>query len=136
MPQDQSTGAEANDYGRRTARAIAAALGAKLNGTRSNEATRNGARVVIKCARSGTTSVGVTYEMQKSLQYVFAAFEMAPATGKYEVFSLPLEIFIKNQRPSRSKGNSAHKVGLVSRSVFITHGTLVNTVHAATDGDA
>ena len=133
MPQDQSSGAAANEYGRATAKLIASAIGATMIGNRSNEAQYKGKRIVIKCARSATTSVGVTYEMQKNLHEILAAFETTK--DKYEVFSLPVAIFSAKQRPTRSQGAAAHKVGLVSRKVFIESGVFVSSVSVAA-GDA
>ena len=126
MPQNQTTGAVANKYGPEAAQLVAGTLGTKLAGTRSNEAELHGRRVVIKCARLKTSSVGVTYEMQKTLDEVLGAFEIEP--GKYEVFALPIETFIKCQRPSRSQGQSAHKVGLVSRSEFVKNGKFLSSL--------
>lgn len=120
MPQSQISGAAANDFGRKTASLVAVALGTKLASARSNEAQFHGRRVVIKCARYKTTSVGVTYKMQKSLDEVLGAFEVEP--GEYKVFELPIATFIKFQRPSKSKGASVHQVGLVSRSEFVKRG--------------
>lgn len=128
MPQDQETGAAANAYGRETARRIAAAVGAKILGRSSNEAELNGMRVVIKCARAKTTSVGVTYQMQKHIHAVVGAFE--EPDGAYKVFSLPMATFAKAQRPTQSKGAAAGKVGLVSRAVFESSGTLIASVVA------
>ena len=73
MPQNRVSGAAANTYGRETAPKIAAALGATMLGSESNEAVLNGQRVVIKCAGKNTTSVGVTYSMLDSLDSVIAA---------------------------------------------------------------
>lgn len=128
MPQNQESGAAANAYGWETARRIAKAIGAKILGRSSNEAELGGMRVVIKCARAKTTSVGVTYRMQEHIQAVVAAFEADD--GGYKVFSLPMTEFAKAQRPTKSKGAAAGKVGLVSRAVFESSGTVVATVAA------
>jgi hypothetical protein len=126
VPQDQASGAVANKYGRETARIIAAAIGAKMLGRASNEAELKGSRVVIKCARAKTTSVGVTYQMQKELHSVIAAFELED--GTYKVISLPITAFAKAQRPTRSQGAAAGKVGLVSRAVFESTGLNIANV--------
>jgi hypothetical protein len=120
MPQDQASGSAANDFGREAASRVAEIIGAKLRGPASNEADYRGRRVVIKCARAGTTSVGVTYKMQPRLDEIIGAFEVAG--GAYELFVLPVADFTKHQRQTASTGASAGKVGLVSRAVFVSHG--------------
>ena len=75
MGQDRNTGAAADEFGRTTAPLIAKRIGATMLGSASNEATLGGKRVVIKCARSQTTSVGVTYLMLNKLDQVIGAFE-------------------------------------------------------------
>ena len=76
MPQDQETGAAGDAFGRETAPLIAQAIGATMRGGASNEADFNGQRVVIKCARQKTQSVGVTYQMLERLDAIVAAFEL------------------------------------------------------------
>lgn len=102
MPQNQTTGAAGNDYGRETAPRIATAISATMLGTRSNEATYEGQRVVIKCARAATTSVGVTYEMLKGLDLVIAAFQHKD--GSYDVYSMPAREYETLMTDSRSSG--------------------------------
>lgn len=126
MPQDQASGAAANDYGRETARRIATAIGARIRGSASNEADYDGRRVVIKCARAATSSVGVTYKMLERLQEVVGAFESS--SGEYELFALPVSEFRKYQRPTASAGAAAGKVGLVSRAIFVSHGRFLKRV--------
>jgi hypothetical protein len=126
MPQDQSTGAAGNAFGRATAPLIAQAIGATMLGSRSNEAALGGKRVVIKCAARNTNSIGVTYLMLERLHSVVGAFEQT--NGSFNVISLPVTVFTANQRPSRSQGASEGKVGLVSRSVFESKGTEITTV--------
>lgn len=120
MPQNQSSGAKANLYGRETAKHIAHAIGAHLLSNSSNEAEYKGESVVIKCAKPKTTNIGVTYKMQEHIANVIAALQNEE--GTYTVISLPINIFIKHQRPTRSRGASANKVGLVSRNTFLEFG--------------
>jgi len=126
MPQDQTTGAAANEFGRQTARRLATAIGARIRGSGSNEADYQGRRIVIKCARAATSSVGVTYRMLEHLHEVVGAFENA--NGAYELFALPAAEFVKHQRPTASTGAAAGKVGLVSRTVFESQGRFLKRV--------
>ena len=54
MPQDRSTGAAADRWGRETARLIAFQIGATMQRRGSNEALLNGQKVAIKCAAAAT----------------------------------------------------------------------------------
>jgi len=125
MGQNRTTGAAANAYGRETAPKIAAALGAVMRGSESNEAVLDGKPVVIKIAGKNTTSVGVTYSMLDNIETVYAAFQHK--TGPYEVFALPSSLFLENARDSRSGGGDS-RVGLVTRKVFETLGKKVKVV--------
>lgn len=119
--QSRETGAAANDYGRRTAQSIAGKLGAQSTSATSNEFVLEGRPVTIRCARLGTTSVGVTYLMLDRVMEVLAAFQ--EADGSYSILSLGSETFKEHMRPSRSRGPSAGRVGIVSRSAFEQYGT-------------
>lgn len=114
-PQDQASGFAANEYGRQTARRIAEIIGAKLRGPARNEADYKGRRVVIKCAKAGTTSVGVTYKMQPRIDEVIGAFGATDRT--YDLFALPVADFIKHQRQTASTGASAGRVAQTSKPV-------------------
>jgi hypothetical protein len=126
MPQDQTSGAAANAFGRAAAEAIARSIGANLEGRASNRATFREKRVVIKCARRQTGNIGVTFAMQSEISEVVAAFESQD--GRYDVFSLPINVFVANQRQSRSGGNGDHQVGQVLRAVFLKHGEFIQSV--------
>jgi hypothetical protein len=126
MPQDRSSGAEGDRYGREFGKRIAAALGAKPLTTGSNECLLNGDRIVIKCAHEGTKSVGVSYKMRERIKAVLGAFE--EANGSYRVLRLPVERCASVSTPTRSRGASSGKVGIIQRSVFETEGTLVKIV--------
>ena len=130
MPQDKASGSAANEFGRRTARYIAAAIGAKMLSAASNEAEYEGQRTVIKCGKKNTTSVGVTYKMQERLSTVLAAFENEQ--GDYEILSLPIQVFAAHQRPTRSQGSAAGKVGIVPKTVFLQSGKFISNVSAPT----
>jgi hypothetical protein len=126
MSQDRQSGAAGNNFGRTLAPKIAQAIGAKINGPRSNKSTYNGESVVIKGARVKTSSVGVTYKMLEEITAVIGAFEQKD--GDFKVLLLPVATFRINIRASQSKGPSAGKVGLVSRRVFYHNGISLGTV--------
>jgi hypothetical protein len=67
--------------------------------------------------------------MLKYLDSVIAAFELP--NGRWTVVELAASDFEKNQRPTKSKGSSAGKVGLVARGVFLQEGQLLGefTLH-------
>ena len=126
MTQDRDSGAGGDAFGRQTAPPIARAIGAVMNELTSNRATFEGLRSVIKCAGQRTTSVGVTYKMLDDLDTIIGAFEQE--SGLFDVRVLPVAIFRANVRPTRSRGPSAGKVGLVSRRVFLNQGIPIATV--------
>jgi len=126
MPQGRSSGAEGDRYGREFGRRIAAALGAKPLTNGSNECSLNGERVVIKCAHEGTRSVGVSYKMFERIKAVLGAFE--DGNGSYRVLRLPVERCASISTPTRSRGASLGKVGIIQRSVFETEGIFVKVV--------
>ena len=120
MPQDRITGAAGNAFGRETAPLIANFIGATMLGPKSNEAIFKGNRIVIKCARQNTNSVGVTCRMIERLHGVVGAFQQAD--GTFEVLLITAKTFKQEMRPTRSQGASSGKVGLVSRAVFASKG--------------
>ena len=120
MVQTSQTGAEANAWGRKTARLIAAKLGATEMASNSNECTLNGVRVVIKVAAPKTTSVGVTYKMLEHIQLVIGAFQVPDLA--FELFSLSAEAYSAAMTETASTGSSAGKVGKVSKHVFEARG--------------
>ena len=126
MPQDQETGANGNSFGRKTARVIAKNIGAKMLTQTSNEATHNGSSIVIKCASEKTTNIGVTFKMLNRLDSIIGSFEQEG--GAFELYELSVETFKVNMRTTKSKGPSAGKVGVVSKSVFIKNGKKLKTV--------
>ena len=125
MPQNRESGAAGNVFGHETAPKIAAALGATMNGTTSNEALYNGHRVVIKCAGKNTTSVGVTYTMLDELDLVLAAFQHKD--GSFDVYALAPDEYRQHMRDSRSSGADG-RVGLVTKKVFEERGKRIKIV--------
>jgi hypothetical protein len=127
MKQDQLSGAAADEWGRKTARAIASELGAEMKSATSNEATFNGKNIVIKCAAPATDSVGVTFKMLDRLDSIVAAFQRAD--GSFDLWRLPADKFRREMRDTRSTGASAGKLGLVRKDVFEKHGELITRVN-------
>jgi hypothetical protein len=126
MPQDRETGAAGNAFGRETAPRIGQALGATRTSKTSNEFELRGRHVVIKCARVGTSSVGVTYKMLDQLEAVLGAFE--EPDGRFGVYEISAAEFSRRMRPSRSKRYAEPKVGLVAKKDFLERGKLVSRV--------
>jgi hypothetical protein len=126
MPQNRQSGAEADRYGRECARKIATALGATQIKIRSNECVFKGERVVIHCAQRRTKSVGVTLRMLEGLDAVLGAFEQDD--GTYQVWRLSAEDYAHHMIPTRSRGSSSGKVGIVKRVVFERNGVRIATV--------
>ena len=120
MVQTRSTGAAADEWGRATARCIATLIGARLKGRASNEAVLKGASVVIKCAAPATNSVGVTFRTLGRIQRVIAAFQRSD--GSFDLWSLSSDAFRSEMGPTRSRGPSAGKVGIVKKAAFAAHG--------------
>jgi len=128
MSQDRQSGAEASRYGHDCGERIATALGTRLLSAASNECLLNGERVVIKCARTATTKVGISYQMIQTLAAVLGAFE--DVDGTYRVLRLPAQrcANLMDAAPTASRGPSAGKVGMVNRAAFEHEGTLVAVV--------
>jgi hypothetical protein len=127
MPQDRLTGAAANDWGRDTAKKVAAALGASPIRKGTNECLMNGERIGIKCAAVKTDSVGVTYKMLPHLDRIIGAFQLDD--GSFELLSLTPSQFESSTTPTRSRGAAAGKVGIVKRVIFHSEGRLVGRIH-------
>ena len=86
----------------------------------SNECRLDGEKIVIKCARLGTPSIGVTYKMLDHLDGVLGAFELDD--GSYDLFLLGPDAFRENMSATQSRGASAGKVGKVTKNVFVQRG--------------
>jgi hypothetical protein len=125
MTQDRDSGAAANEFGRETAKKLAAALGARMTKPGSNEAMWDGKLVALKSAAPTTNMIGMTYKMLDRVEEVVAALQKGD--GTFEVFALSAAAFKSAMRPTRSKGSSSGRVGVVRRSVFETTGRSVGT---------
>ena len=86
----------------------------------SNECRLDGEKIVIKCARLGTPSIGVTYKMLDHLDGILGAFELDD--GTYDLFLLGPDAFRENLSATQSRGASAGKVGKVTKNVFVQRG--------------
>ncbi|MCY9827744.1 hypothetical protein [Vibrio chagasii] len=126
MVQDQSSGAAANDWGRKTAHAIADKLGTSIQSKNSNECIYKNSKVVIKCAKLNTNSVGVTYKMLERLDYVIGAFQQE--SGDFELFQLPASIYERSMRATASTGAAKGKVGIVRQTVFEDQGVSLGSL--------
>lgn len=126
MAQERDSGAKANRNWRNRAKVIANGIGAQMVRSGSNECLYKNERVVIKCAPIATTKVGVSYQMLKRLDAVLGAFENS--NGSYRIVRLSKKDFQANMTPTRSKGSSAKRVGVVNRAVFDRRGVSVGGV--------
>lgn len=128
MPQDRKSGARAVEYGLQTAREIAEKLkGEKIGNARSNEYRIDSRKVVIKCARVSTKSVGVPYHMLDDLSAILGAFEIE--NGTYDIYEMKPDIYRENMKPTRSTGASAGRVGIVRKSIFLNKGIFITNVN-------
>jgi hypothetical protein len=76
--------------------------------------------VVLKSAAPHTNSIGVTYLMLNRVDEVVAALQRED--GAFDLYALSAAAFKAAMSPTRSKGASAGRVGVVRRSVFETDG--------------
>ena len=126
MPQDRSSGAVANIWGRKTAALIAKEIGTEIKQKNSNECMYCNKRVVIKCANQSNNQIGVTYKMLSRIDDVLGAFRN-PA-GYFELWSISNSEYKKHMRPTGSVGSSAGKVGVINKSVFEENGVFIRRV--------
>ena len=126
MSQDQVSGAAADKWGRETARAIAAKIGAEMVSNVSNECVYDNSKAVIKCAKVATDSVGVTYKMLERLDFILGAFQAE--NNNFDIYRLPATHFESQMRATASQGTAHGKVGIVRKSVFESKGTHIGAV--------
>jgi hypothetical protein len=131
MPQDRESGARANAWGRSTARLVAEKLGATDMAHSSNECTLGSRRIVIKCARPRTSSIGVSFKMLQKLHLVVGAFQRHDRT--FELWSLTPAQFESAMQHTRSLGASVGKVGIVKRAYFQERGESLGLLRLPTD---
>jgi len=64
--------------------------------------------------------------MLERLDFVIAAFQISDTI--FQLYSLSTSDFKNSMRETRSKGASAGKVGIVSRSVFLDKGKTIGQI--------
>jgi hypothetical protein len=96
----------------------------------SNECRLGHERIVIKCAKARTTSVGVTRRMLEHLDRIVGAFQVDD--GSFELWSITPDQFKASMRESTSRG-SLGRTTLVSRRYFEQHGVPMGRVRVASD---
>jgi len=131
MTQNRASGIAANRYGTETARKIATAIGAVSISKISNECELGNKKILIKCARKYTDSVGVPYQLLERVSAIIAAFEQE--AGNYKLYEIMPYKFKQKMRPTRSRGASSGRVGMVRKSVFINEGKFIKTVKLVTE---
>lgn len=126
MPQDRSSGAKADKWGRATAQMIANRLGTEMISLKSNECIWNGKRIVIKCAGLNTNDVGVSFKMLERIDEICGAFQ----TGEhaFRLWTIKPEIYKSYMRDTASQGASRGKVGLVNRQLFEERGSYLGEI--------
>ena len=116
--QSTASGQRAQQWGIRTARKIAAALGGERVADRpiANEFWLGGKRVAIKCARPATTQCGLTNTMRDRVDYILCASQTAD--GTFRLFKVTPEQWARHANtPPRHNRNYATLTHL-SRSVY------------------
>lgn len=131
MPQDRVSGADANTYGRETARKIAIAIGAISISETSNEFELDNRKITIRCARKNNKQFGVPYQLLERVNAVIGALEQE--NGDYKLYEISPNKFKQKMRPTKSTGSSAGRVGIVRESVFINEGKFIRTVKLETE---
>lgn len=124
--QSKKSGARANAWGRETADKIAEDLGAKKINPNANEYRLDDEAVTIRCARSTTNTVGVTYKMLDRIDRVIAALE--GDTGEFDLYSITPAQYSDEMKATRSKGPSSGRVGMVRTAYFRNHGDHIKTI--------
>jgi hypothetical protein len=127
MPQGKESGAMAVEYGLQTARKIAKKLGGiKIGRARSNEYEIENRKVVIKCSRAKTKSVGVPYQMLDRVAAILGSFETE--NGAYDIYEMRPDTYRENMTPTRSTGPSTGRVGIVRKSAFVDRGKFLTNL--------
>jgi hypothetical protein len=128
IPQERESGARAVEYGLLTAQKITEKIGGKKIGTAwSNEYEIDKRKIVIKCARSTTNSVGVSYHMLDRVDAIWGSFEIE--NGTYKIYEMKPDTYREHMIPTRSKGPSSGRVGIVRRSTFFDLGKFLMIIN-------
>ena len=121
MSQNRETGAAANQFGKQTARKIAALLKVKRVSNVSNEVLYESKRAVIKSAHLGNGYIGVTLKMLERIKLVIAVFETID--GNFDLYSLNVDTFKDNIRIGHHK-----HIAMVRKKVFLEEGRFIKTM--------
>jgi len=101
MPQDRESGDRARKWGYENARNVAAHLGATfINPGRSNEATWNNRRILIKSAHYGDSQIGATSATLNRVDAIVAALQ--DRDGLYTIYEVSSNWFKQEMSQSRS----------------------------------
>jgi hypothetical protein len=99
--QDQTSGAEAAEWGRETAPKIAIALGFEKVSDIGNEfRDRDGKLLSIRCARRKNSKFGLVHTMRERLDYVISAY--VNEGGKVDLYKISVDMWIKHSRTGSS----------------------------------
>jgi len=110
MPQDRESGDRARKWGYENAQNVAAHLGATLiNPGRSNEATWNNRRILIKSVHYGDPEIGATPATLNRVDTIIAALQ--DRDGLYTIYEVSASWF--NQEMSQSRSPKASHVMMV-----------------------
>jgi hypothetical protein len=101
-------------------------LGAEKISRNSNECRLGDEIVVIKCSSPRSKRVGVSYVMLDRLAAVIGAF--ARNSSEFDLYRLSPEHYERHMTPTRSKGASAGRVGIVTKNVFLQLGKYLGVV--------
>jgi hypothetical protein len=105
MLQDRESGNRARRWGYENARNVASYLGATLvNPGKSNEATWNNRRILIKSAHYGVSEIGATPATLNRVDAIIAALQ--DRNSAYSLYEITPLWFRQNMKQSRSSGAS------------------------------
>lgn len=126
--RDRKAAQEQSNMDCRRPEKIAEKLGGiKVGRARSNEYEIDNRKVVIKCARATTNSVGVPYQMLNRVAAILGSFETA--NGTYDIYEMRPDTYRQHLRPTRSTGPSAGRVGIVRKLAFVDRGKFLMNLH-------
>ena len=98
MPQDQTTGAEANEFGKRMAAIVAEKIGAERADSEGNEFLWKGKRITIRSAHKNNSYVGVLSGMLARVDTVLAAIE-TNVKDEFQVWALDKSTYLAHSKP-------------------------------------
>jgi len=100
MPQDHDSGERAMHFGHSMAKKVADYLGAKLiEPGKSNKATWNNRKIVIKSASLGNSQIGVTTDVLNWADAIVAAIQ--DEDSKFTLYDVSSSWYRSEMKPSR-----------------------------------